>query len=62
MACAGTGHVKLAVADGTPRTVVCDGVPTTQRIEHAPTRPPIDITETPGSTGMVAWQLASVPT
>ncbi|MEU5917388.1 hypothetical protein [Streptomyces sp. NPDC047141] len=62
VACVGTGHVKLAVADGTPRTVACDGVPTTQRIEHAPTRLPIDITETPGSTGMVAWQLASVPT
>ncbi|WP_426364562.1 hypothetical protein [Streptomyces sp. E-08] len=61
VACVGTGHVKVAVADGAPRSVPCDGVPVGRRVEHAPPRLPIDVTEAPGATGMVAWQVVSLP-
>ncbi|CAM5541309.1 hypothetical protein [Streptomyces narbonensis] len=61
VACVGKGTVKVAVADGDPEPVPCDGVRATRNVENAPAHLPIDVEATPGATGMVAWQLTSIP-
>ncbi|MFJ7126780.1 hypothetical protein [Streptomyces sp. NPDC098101] len=59
--CVGTGSVRVVIDDRDPRPVSCDGVPATRRVESAPERLPVDITAEAGATGMVAWQVVSVP-
>ncbi|CAM5544794.1 hypothetical protein STANM337S_04412 [Streptomyces tanashiensis] len=61
VACVGTGTVNVAIAGKAPESVPCDGVPTNRRVENAPERLPIDIDPTKGATGMVAWQVSSMP-
>ncbi|MFC9592021.1 hypothetical protein ACFTUC_19805 [Streptomyces sp. NPDC056944] len=61
VACVGTGNVKVVIADGAPRSLPCDGASTGRRVTLAAARLPIDITGTSGATGMVAWQIVSVP-
>ncbi|MFJ2060720.1 hypothetical protein ACIOMM_33015 [Streptomyces sp. NPDC087908] len=61
VACVGTGTVKVVIADKAPQSVPCDGVPTGQRIENSPAQLPIDITAASRATGMVAWQIVSIP-
>lgn len=61
VACVGSGSVKVVVADKAPQSVPCDGVPAGRRVENAPAELPIDITTTAGATGMVAWQIVSLP-
>ncbi|MEV7563925.1 hypothetical protein [Streptomyces tanashiensis] len=61
VACVGTGTVNVVIADKAPESVPCDGVPTGRRVENAPERLPIDINAAKGATGMVAWQIVSVP-
>ncbi|MFJ8662274.1 hypothetical protein [Streptomyces sp. NPDC093795] len=61
VACVGTGSVKVVIADKAPQSVPCDGVPVGQRVENAPAQLPIAINAAAGATGMVAWQIVSVP-
>lgn len=61
VACVGTGAVKVVIADKPPQSVPCDGVPAGRRVENAPTQLPIDISAAAGATGMIAWQIISVP-
>ncbi|MEU8619779.1 hypothetical protein [Streptomyces sp. NPDC048623] len=60
VACVGTGTVNLVI-DGKPsQSISCDGTSASQRVQNSPTELPIDITATPGATGMVAWQVTAV--
>ena len=63
VACVGTGSVAfLTGREGRKaETVACDGVPEVRRVENAPERLPLDVTGKPGATGMVAWQITSLP-
>ncbi|MEU7073094.1 hypothetical protein AB0B30_29675 [Streptomyces narbonensis] len=61
VACVGKGTMKVTLADEDAKPVKCDGVSTNQYVENAPAHLPIDIDAAPGATGMVAWQLTSVP-
>lgn len=61
VACVGTGTVKVIIADKAPQSVPCDGVPVGRRVENAPAQLPIDISAAAGATGMVAWQIISIP-
>ncbi|MEU4102265.1 hypothetical protein [Streptomyces tanashiensis] len=53
--------MNVVIADKAPESVPCDGIPTGRRVENAPERLRIDIDAATGATGMVAWQIDSVP-
>ncbi|WP_406054407.1 hypothetical protein OG462_03765 [Streptomyces sp. NBC_01077] len=59
--CVGTGTVKVSIADKAPQSVPCDGVSAGQRVENAPAQLPVHIAAVAGATGMVAWQITSLP-
>lgn len=61
MACVGTGTVDVSLGEKTPRSMPCNGFPTAHYVENAPAYLPIDITAAAGATGMVAWQVVSLP-
>lgn len=61
VACVGTGTVKVVIAKEPPEPLPCDGAPAGRRIMNAPADLPIDIAATTGATGMIAWQIVTLP-
>ncbi|MFF5634662.1 hypothetical protein [Streptomyces sp. NPDC012825] len=59
--CVGAGSVRVVVDGGDAQVVACDGVSVRRGVESAPAELPVDVTAEAGATGMVAWQVVSVP-
>lgn len=59
VACVGTGTVSLVIGGKAPQPIACDGTSASQRVQNSPAELPIDITATPGATGMVAWRITA---
>ncbi|MFJ4336996.1 hypothetical protein [Streptomyces sp. NPDC088915] len=59
VACVGTGTVNLVIGGNPAQSISCDGTSASRRVQNSPAELPIDITATPGATGMVAWQITA---